>query len=195
MTTAEKITAGIALLAALGVGAVLQAWVSHLLHRRERKINIADKSVQMAETLMTRMETELTRAQEALAKAQQESEELRIKLAEAMTVKGKLSGQLQEMKDSLRGMNTQISQASTAVSSIQGEVHSVQIKIARQKPHRALLYATLADKKMAERLRKASQSGGGLPLMEQMRRASQARDGATTGSVQKAEDSDSIQER
>jgi hypothetical protein len=53
---------GVAVAGALGVGVLLQTWVTHLLQGRERKINIADKSVQIAEALMTRMEAELTRA-------------------------------------------------------------------------------------------------------------------------------------
>ncbi|GAB3986164.1 hypothetical protein V1634_29105 [Plantactinospora veratri] len=125
MTTAEKITAGIALLAALGVGAVLQAWVTYLLHGRERKINIADKSVQMAETLMTRMEAELTRVQEALAKAQQETEELRATLTETSTNEGSISEQLHDAERSLRGVNVQIINASTAIGGMQGQVHHI----------------------------------------------------------------------
>jgi hypothetical protein len=40
---------GVAVAGALGVGVLLQTWVTHLLQGRERKINIADKSVQIAE--------------------------------------------------------------------------------------------------------------------------------------------------
>lgn len=83
MTTVEKVALGVSIAGALGVGAVLQAWATHLLQRREKKINIADKSVQIADALMSltsKMEAELTRAREALAKAQQESEALREEL-------------------------------------------------------------------------------------------------------------------
>ncbi|MEV4722484.1 hypothetical protein [Micromonospora humida] len=131
MTTAEKITAGIALLAALGVGAVLQAWVTHLLHRRERKINIADKSVQMAETLMTRMESELTRVQEALTKAQQESEELRAELAKAVAV-GQEVRQRNDVRRRLREFSTSLAGASDAVGSAQLKVRVSRAELNRR---------------------------------------------------------------
>ncbi|MER7994913.1 hypothetical protein [Micromonospora chalcea] len=122
MTTAEKITLGVAIAGAFGLGSVVAAFISHLLGRRERKVNIADKSVQIAEAMMTRMEGELTRVQQALAKAQHESEELRATLAETKTAKGKLSEQLEEAKKSLQGVNVQIGNASTAIGDMQVEV-------------------------------------------------------------------------
>ncbi|MEU7995378.1 hypothetical protein AB0B83_08575 [Micromonospora sp. NPDC049060] len=125
MNTAQKITAGIALLAALGVGALLQAWVTHLLHRRERKVNIADKSVQMAATLMNRMEAELGRAQEALDKAEREAQELRAELAEV--------GSISEQRAALAGMDRTFREsavhlrgAAAALAKLQGEVREVQ---------------------------------------------------------------------
>ncbi|WP_433229002.1 hypothetical protein ACQP2H_24175 [Micromonospora sp. CA-248260] len=130
MTTAEKITAGIALLAALGVGALLQAWVTHLLHRRERKINIADKSVQIAETLMTRMEAELTRAQQALATVRQESDELRVELAKAVAV-GQEVRQRDDVRRRLREFSTSLAGASDAVGSVQLKVRVSRAEIIR----------------------------------------------------------------
>jgi hypothetical protein len=78
----------VSVLTALGVGALLKAGFDHLLGRRKRKLDLAEKSVQIAELLLTRMEGELlraqtrmegelARAQEALAKAQQQNKELR----------------------------------------------------------------------------------------------------------------------
>ncbi|MEU4382798.1 hypothetical protein [Micromonospora echinofusca] len=131
MTTAEKITAGIALLAALGVGAVLQAWVTHLLHRRERKINIADKSVQMAETLMTRMEAELTRAQQALATVRQESDELRAELAKAVAV-GDEARQRDDVRRKLREFSTSLAGASDTVGSVQLKVRVSKAELGRR---------------------------------------------------------------
>ncbi|NJC10604.1 chromosome segregation ATPase [Micromonospora profundi] len=145
MSIVEKITIGVAIAGALGVGALLKSWVDHWLSRGEKKINIADKSVQIAEALMTRMEGELTRVQEALAKAQQESEELRMTLVETKTAKGKLSEQLKEAKKSLQGVNVQIGNASNAISDIQGEIRGVTLV-------RHRLYSTPEDQAMADRL-------------------------------------------
>jgi hypothetical protein len=90
VTLAQKIEIGIAIAGAVGLGAVIQLVVSHFLRRRERKADLADKSVQMsgksveiAESVMVRMESDMTRMRaelttqtEALAKAQQQLLEL-----------------------------------------------------------------------------------------------------------------------
>ncbi|SIN14481.1 hypothetical protein [Micromonospora cremea] len=126
MTTADKITVGVAIATALGVGALIKSWVDHLLSRGEKKVSIADQSVQTAATVMTMLDGQLKRVQEALDKAQQESEELRLTLAETKTAKGKLSEQLKEAKKSLQGVNVQLSNASSAIGAMQGDVQQVR---------------------------------------------------------------------
>ena len=122
MTTAEKITLGVSIAGALGLGALLKSWVDHLLARGEKKVNIADKAVQIADALMTRMEAELTRAQAALAKAEQEGEQLRAELGLTMapddndtirvyTAKRKLLSayaELAEARDNIHGMQVEV---------------------------------------------------------------------------------------
>ncbi|MER6592093.1 hypothetical protein ABT214_09605 [Micromonospora purpureochromogenes] len=127
MTTAEKITLAVSVAGALGVGALLQAWVTHLLQGRERKINIADKLVHSAETLMTRMEADLTRAQEALDKAQQESEELRQELARTAAARGKYSERVVELQQKLQ--ETHVAAARSAIDNVQGDVRQVRVSL------------------------------------------------------------------
>ncbi|MGW0503421.1 hypothetical protein [Micromonospora sp. NPDC003241] len=160
MTTAEKITLGVAIAGAFGLGSVFAAFISHLLSRRERKVHIADKSVQIAESIMTRMEGELSRVQEALAKAHQESEELRVTLAETKTAKGKLSEQLKEAKRSLQGVNVQLGNASTAISDIQVEVRHYKITAPDRKElvRQGGLVYTQEAAAIAERLRQAGRA-------------------------------------
>lgn len=125
MTTAEKITAGIALLGALGMGALLKSWVDHLLARREKRVNIADKSVQMAATLMNRMEAELTRAQAALAKAEQEAQQLRTEQAEARSISEQRAA-LAGMDRTLRTSADQLAVAARSLARLQGQVRRVK---------------------------------------------------------------------
>ncbi len=127
MITAEKITAGIALLAALGVGAVLQAWVTHLLARREKRVNIADKSVQIAATLMTRMEGELSRTLDALAKTQREGEELRAELASTTEV---YSARELELSDQLQRANAELARARAFIETVRNVDQHVKAALA-----------------------------------------------------------------
>jgi hypothetical protein len=73
MSTAETITAIVALTGALGAGALLKSWLDHSLSRRDREASLNERSVKVAEALMTRLEA-------ALAKAQEENEALRAEL-------------------------------------------------------------------------------------------------------------------
>ncbi|MEU5563562.1 hypothetical protein [Micromonospora musae] len=123
MTTAEKITIGVAIAGALGVNALLQVWVTHLLQRRERKINIADRSVQIAEALMTRMEAELTRAQEALGQAQKESEELRQELSNAAAARGEASMRVVELQQRLQEAHVEVAQ--NAINDARGSANQI----------------------------------------------------------------------
>jgi len=74
MSTAETITAVIALAAALGIGALLKSWLDHALSRPDRQASLNERYFKVAEVLMTRLEA-------ALAKAQAENEALRAELS------------------------------------------------------------------------------------------------------------------
>ncbi|MEU8170699.1 hypothetical protein AB0B97_29790 [Micromonospora sp. NPDC049004] len=126
MTTAEKITAVIALLAALGVGALLPMLVGHLLGRGEKKVNIADKSVQMAETLMTRMEAEITRAEEALGRARRENQELQAELTKATASMGRsLNPQERSIRRRLSESDRELEASLNALARLQGDVQKL----------------------------------------------------------------------
>ncbi|MFE9959235.1 hypothetical protein [Micromonospora sp. NPDC005299] len=120
MTIAEKITLGVAIAGALGLGALLQVWFTHLLQRRERQISIADKSIQIAGTLMTKLEAELTRAQEALVKAQQESAELRDELAKNVAARSEDSERIVELHQKLQ--DAHVMTARSAIDNLQRTV-------------------------------------------------------------------------
>ncbi|MFR9777307.1 hypothetical protein ACL02O_14775 [Micromonospora sp. MS34] len=127
MTIIEKITLGVAVAGAFGLGSVITAVVSHLLSRRERRVNIADKSVQMVEAVLTRMETELTRAQESLGRAQQENEELRAELAKSAGNKD----EAQSIRESvisrkLGETDRELAIAISALDHLQGDVRYVR---------------------------------------------------------------------
>lgn len=123
MTTSERITLGVSVAGALGIGALLQAWVTHLLQRREKEISFADRSVQMAETLMARMEMELGRAQEALTKAQRESEELRRDLSTTAAKMGADAAKVAELQRRLQ--ETYVAAAQTAITNAQEDAQQV----------------------------------------------------------------------
>lgn len=89
MTIAEKITLGVSIATALGIGALLKSAIDHFLARPEKRatiaekeVTIADKSIQIANTLMQRMESEMERLRTTLADARKESEELRAEVAD-----------------------------------------------------------------------------------------------------------------
>ncbi|PYC75205.1 hypothetical protein C7C45_04875 [Micromonospora arborensis] len=105
MTTTEKITLGVAIAGALGAGALIKSWVDHLLSRHDRKINIADKSVQIAESLMSRMESELTKTLDALEETQRQGERLRAELAMTATDRDELSARELKLTAQLRQAN------------------------------------------------------------------------------------------
>ncbi|MGW5578126.1 hypothetical protein [Micromonospora chokoriensis] len=138
MTTPEKITAGIALLGALGVGALLKSWIDHLLGRRERRIDIADKSVQMADTMMTRMEGELIKTIDALAKTQREGEELRAELASTTDVH---SARELELSDQLHRANKELARARTFVEEMRRIDTQLKAGLAEYKRKYALIAA------------------------------------------------------
>lgn len=73
MSTAETITAIVALAGAFGLGTLLRSWLDHSLSRRDREASLNERAVKMAEALMTRLEV-------ALAKAQEENKALRAEL-------------------------------------------------------------------------------------------------------------------
>ncbi|MFI7305519.1 hypothetical protein ACIBM8_20090 [Micromonospora aurantiaca] len=126
MTTAEKITAGIALLGALGVGALLKSWVDHLLARREKRVNIADKSVQMAATLMTRMEAELTRAQSALTEAQKEGERVRAELGLTGEIDENDTFRVYQAKRKMRAAYAELNEARNNIHGMRVEVGEIR---------------------------------------------------------------------
>ena len=65
-------TLWIALVAAAGVGGVVTALVTHLLNRRTRAVDIAEKSVRVADAMLTRLSGEVERLSAALEEAQRE---------------------------------------------------------------------------------------------------------------------------
>ncbi|RLQ08174.1 hypothetical protein EAD96_05200 [Micromonospora sp. BL1] len=128
MTTAEKITLGVSIATALGVGALLKSLFDHFLSRPEKKatiaekeVTIADKSVQIANAMMSRMDAELSRVQAALAKAEGEIEELRSKL-DAAASKEAEAVNLPRALDSARATSAELSLARDALDDIQIEV-------------------------------------------------------------------------
>jgi hypothetical protein len=126
VTTAEKITLGVAIAGALGVGALFKSWVDHLLARGEKRINIADKSVQIAEALMTRMEAELSRAQAALAKAEQEGEQLRAELGLTAAANTDESIRVMVAKRRLRSAYADLTEARNNIHGMQIEVGEIR---------------------------------------------------------------------
>ncbi|MFY1687290.1 hypothetical protein [Plantactinospora sp. WMMB782] len=124
VTTAEKVAIGVAIATALGLGTLISLLVGHLLNRREKKVNIAEKAVQVADTMMTRLTESLDRVQEELAVAKRENEELRLELekTKAATV---------EESERLRGVERNVHSTDKALSGAQVELSSVRDVLAR----------------------------------------------------------------
>ncbi|GIG92383.1 hypothetical protein Pen02_73190 [Plantactinospora endophytica] len=119
MTTAEKVAIGVAIATALGLGTLISLLVGHLLNRREKKINIAEKAVQVADTMMTRLTDSLDRVQEELAVAKRENEELRLELEKTRAASV-------EESERLRGVERSAQSADKALHGAQHEVSSLQ---------------------------------------------------------------------
>ncbi|PYC73897.1 hypothetical protein C7C45_06060 [Micromonospora arborensis] len=102
VTTAEKINIGVALAAALGVGALIHALLGHRLNRDERKANIADKFMQMATAMTTGLGKQLSHVQVELRSMRTPSCSLSLKQPRQQAwrmVSG--SGALDERRDQL----------------------------------------------------------------------------------------------
>ncbi|WP_433229000.1 hypothetical protein ACQP2H_24170 [Micromonospora sp. CA-248260] len=125
MTTAEKINAAIAVIAALGVGSALTVLVGHLLSRRERKVNVAEKFVQMATALTEGLNDQLVRVQEELTEAKRENAELRAELEStraATTVDS----------ERLRSLERKAHSTSSALDHAADELNAVQLGVRQE---------------------------------------------------------------
>ncbi|MEU9742885.1 hypothetical protein AB0E12_27260 [Micromonospora chersina] len=133
MTTAEKITLGVSVATALGVGALLKSLFDHFLARPEKRatiaekeVTIADKSVQIANALMSRMESELARVQTTHAEAQKEGRELRAELAELRAAKTDETTQTGPAEQILEASAADLASAVSSTETIQRAVDRIR---------------------------------------------------------------------
>ncbi|WBC06775.1 hypothetical protein [Micromonospora sp. WMMA1947] len=87
MTTAEKITIGVSIASALGIGALIKSIFDRRISRPERRMDLAEKSLKLADAIVARVEAELAQVQRELTDAKQENEQLRKQAAEALTTR------------------------------------------------------------------------------------------------------------
>src|SRR5947208_1249181 len=70
----------IALVGALGLGAIAKTLLDRVLTRKDHKADLADKSIRIADIVVSLSESQLAKAQATIESLQREGEDLRAKL-------------------------------------------------------------------------------------------------------------------
>lgn len=114
------------------MGALLKALVDHVLLRKEKKIDFAEKSIRVADALMTRMYDELTHTQQLLEDAKQDGEALRAELASRPTTDA-----YEKLNEQMRRYLAQLIQASRELDVIRSDTphRPTSVEASRIPPH------------------------------------------------------------